>query len=334
MKVRLKDISDETGFSISTVSRVLRGDAKKNTKRVKQILKSAQKLGYPIHAQENSSPKKDVYIAIITNFNVGDFYAAFFKGFYTASVGTNFKFSLFHSEYDNESIIELISKLSVSSGLYSGFVLFMPSLKENDYKEILSETPKDTIILSAAPLVYPVFDTLTFDSYSGAFAVANHFHNRGYKELGLVMGPLHRYDALLRKNGFIDYIEHHSDMSLSWQMSGNYTLESGWEAYTEFKKLEKKPRAIFFSNDDMCLGFMEKARDDNYSFPEDIAIAGYDDLPICSYHHPSVSSVHTDYTMLGKNAINYFIERIERNNPQPSGLLSMVPVSLCIRDSS
>ena len=83
----------------------------------------------------------------------------------------------------------------------------------------------------------------------------------------------------------------------------------------------------------MCLGFLEHATKNGLDIPNDIAIAGYDDLPICEYVHPSITSVHTDYNILGNKTFNLLKEKI--NAPYDhSGILSIIPVSLSVRHSS
>lgn len=46
-------------------------------------------------------------------------------------------------------------------------------------------------------------------------------------------------------------------------------------------------------------GFLEEALKNDYCIPEDLALIGYDDMPICTRHHPTISSVHTNYESLG-----------------------------------
>ena len=188
--------------------------------------------------------------------------------------------------------------------------------------------------LSAASIFHPVMDTVSFDSYRGGLMVAKHFHERGYKDLGVVIGDTGRNESLLRKSGYTDYIQHHSDMNLIWQFEGNYTFESGQAAFEAYNRLSQKPRAIFLINDQMCLGFMEQARRAGVQIPEDVALVGYDDLPICDQHFPSISSVNTDYAQLGQNALNMINEKIRGDAIAHQGLVRVVPVSLSVRESS
>ncbi|MEM8485768.1 MAG: LacI family DNA-binding transcriptional regulator [Bacteroidota bacterium] len=336
MKPTLKDIADTTGLSVSTVSRVLRGKAKRNSQNVEMIIEAAQSLNYPIYSSSvfDAARKRNssLFVALIASTHIGEFYSSFFDGFSRAARQNNTQLTLIDAAPDVEMLIDLLHELAGKS--YDAAILFLPMLNEADYRAILAKLPRHFIVISAATIFHPVMDTVSFDSYRGGNLVAKHFHARGYKDLGVVIGDTRRNESLLRKSGYTDYIQHHSDMNLIWQFEGNYTFESGQEAYKQYSQLEQKPRAIFLINDIMCLGFMEAARRAGVKIPETVALVGYDDLPICDYHFPSISSVTTNYTQLGQNALNMIGEKIRSTGTDHQGLVSVVPVSLSIRESS
>ncbi len=83
----------------------------------------------------------------------------------------------------------------------------------------------------------------------------------------------------------------------------------------------------------MAVGFMETAKAHGVNIPQDLAIAGYDNLPQCESHHPNITSVDTNYNKLGRTAIEQMMSLFK--NPQtPDGIVSMIPVGLKVRDSS
>ncbi len=335
MRPTLKDIADRTGLSISTVSRVLRGKAKRNSDNVEAILEAAQHLNYPLYHDDVLDAvkhTKKLFVALVAFTHVGEFYSSLYHGFSRAAKDTNVEVGLFSANPNVDDLIDVLHQLASKS--YDAAVLFMPMLSEQDYHNLLAHAPRQMILISAATVFNPVLDTVSFDSYRGGHLVGKHFHDRGYKQVGVVIGNTNRNESLLRKSGFADYIEHHSDMDLIWQYEGDYSIASGKQAFGAFKQLKKKPRAVFLINDNMCLGFMEEARRNGLGIPKDMALVGYDDLPICEYHFPSISSVHTDYEQLARRAINMIKEKLNDTAPPHQGLVSMVPVSLSVKESS
>ncbi len=333
-KATLHDIAEKTGLSVSTVSRILRGESKTSSENVELTIRTAQEINYPINSRVLNgkySYKRRIQVALITSLYPDEFYSTFFFGFNEASRDSNIGLSLHVYNPEVSSLGEFITELSYNS--IDAAILFLPTLQEKDYREVLENIPSDFVILSVAPLFNPVLDTVTFDSYRGGFIVAKHFHKKDYLDVGIITGPINKNESLLRKNGFLDYINQADRMNLVWQFEGDYSLESGKLACKEFAKLTRKPRAIFFSNDYMCLGFMEQANVLGIDIPNQVAISGYDDLPICSYVHPPMTSVHTDYEILAKKAFNILFEKME-SSASHNGILSVIPVSLSERKTT
>jgi len=332
MKVTLKDIAKATNFSISTISRALRGEGRISDEHRHQILETAYEMGYKVSANKKNGPKNRLkHIAIITQFHTGEFYASFFDGFDRAAEDFNIVASLFNVSGKLETIDVLINNLK-SLG-YTAAVIFVPGLTEKMYRRILLASPVDFPIISCSNIYNPVLDTVTFDAYRGASLVAAHFLDQGIKSFGMIEGPLQKPEARFRTNGFKDYINLYEDAKLIWSFKGDYTLEAGREAYEEFKKQGAKPRAVFAANDAMAFGFMEAAREEGWSFPDDIALAGYDNLPRCLNHFPRLTSINTNYEFLARNTFENLLSRIGKPQ-QHQGIVSLVPVSLEVRQSS
>lgn len=332
MKVTLKDISEATGFSVSTISRAVRGEGRISEENRRKILASAHKLGYPLPTNGRSIPENQPpYIALITKFRTGEFYSSFFVGFSNAAVKKNVNISLFSVGHDIKRVDQLIENLR-SLG-YTAAIIFVPELKEQEYQHILHSTPSDFPIISCSNIDNSVLDTVTFDAYQGATLVARHFHDQGFKKLGIIEGPSEMPESRFRTNGFNDYITHVADEEIVWSFRGDYTLESGAKAFQSFEKKEVKPEAVFAANDAMAVGFMEAARQAGYEFPRDIALVGYDNLPVCNTHYPKITSVNTDYARLAENTLDNLLARVGKPNSH-QGIVSMVPVTLEIRESS
>lgn len=333
-KTTLKDISKFTGLSISTVSRILRGESKADSSNVKATIEAAIKLNYPInvnHLNAKYNFKTTYHIALVTTFYPGEFYSMFFDGMKEAAKLENFTVSLHDFSPENGDIVEFFN--SLISLQIDAAILFLPTLPEHDYQRLLDYIPSTFAIISVLPTLHPVLDTITFDSYGGGYLVAQHFYNRGYRQVGIINGPFNRNESLLRRNGFNDFISQNPDMHLVWSYDGNFNFEDGEKAFDNFHEQAIKPRAVFATNDEMCLGFLKRAFENGYSIPSDVAIAGYDDLPVCKYVHPTITSIHTDYKALGKKAFKILHDKINSNDNH-TGMQSIIPVSLSIRESS
>ncbi|PWN06681.1 LacI family DNA-binding transcriptional regulator [Rhodohalobacter mucosus] len=333
-KVTLKDIAEDTGLSISTVSRALSQSGKISKENERKIFESAYRLNYPLkNVHTPVELRSSINIALITWHYTGEFYASLFEGFDQSTEGTKARMNLTSVSHTSSPVPYIISELINKH--YDAAVIFLPDFVEADYLQLLESVPDNFPLLSIAPIANPVLDTVTFDNYRGGYIVAKHFEDRGYKNLGIIQGPIQQSEAMLRKNGFADYIHAAEKLDLIWQFNGDYSFEKGKEAYQDFKKLDQKPDAVFCSNDSMTLGFMHSAIRDGVHIPQDVAVAGFDDLPTCKLYTPTITSVHTPYTLLGKKSLELIFNRLEHSAERShSGYTSLIPVSLSIRESS
>jgi len=332
LKVTLKDIAEDTGYSISTISRALNGIGKTRPETRKEILKSARKLNYPLQNKMNNTfTSENLEVMLITGIEIGEFYASFFNGINNAASQEQVKLSLTSLENEVPAINEIAEKIEKDS--YNGLIINTPRFSTQQYQELKDLLPEDFPVVSNEMLDNQIFNTVGFDNYSGGNLVAKHFKEQGYQSCGIIHGPTDKSYARQRDHGFVDFIKNDPDTELVWEAEGNFSIDSGIQAFEDYQKLDNKPRAIFSSNDNMCEAFMREAMVEGYAFPEDIAIVGFDDLPMCKRHRPTISSVHTDYDLLGRISIQKMKELLA-NPEQPKSILTLLPVELKVRQSS
>lgn len=333
MKVTLQDIANATGYSISTVSRVLSGSNKISGTARTDIIAAAQRLKYPLNRiRAADKVQSDLNVALITDFHEGEFYASYFHGFAKSARTLNLRLSLLSLDNPRKEVKEYIGQ--VSDQYYDGAILFLPELTREDYDSLVSDLPDQFPIISNALIESPVIPTITFDGYGAGHIAAEHFAKQGYATVGIVKGPVHKAETRFRYMGFKDYCQaQRGKTNLTWEYLGDFSFQSGVDAFADWKKQANRPRAVFLSNDLMATGFMEAARVDNLRIPQDVAILGYDDLPMCRHSHPEISSICTDFTALGLTTLRTLKSKI-LHPEEPVGVQSLIPVSLNARASS
>ena len=327
MRTTLKQVADDTGLSIATVSRALRRNRRRYSKNEEKIYASARKLGYPFIGKLDG--EEQLTIALVSEVHQGEFYSSLFNGFYNSSKDSESDIVFVNLAKHSDDPVQHIINLSKK---YSGICLFLPNLEKIDYKRIRQGVGKYPII-SLTPMKNPTIDTVSFDSYSGGYMIAKHFEEQGYKNFGIVSGPSDAVDAVFRKNGFVDHINEKKDLNLVWEYKGDFSSESGREAFLDYKHKNISDIAIFGCNDHTCFGFMKSALESGYQIPKDFIIAGFDNLSFCDTFTPELTSVATDFDILGKRAIRT-IENMVNDSNEIIRQFSMVPVEIIIRAST
>ena len=327
MRATLKQVADDTGLSIATVSRALRRNRRRYTSNEEKIYASARKLGYPFIG--NLGDEDQLTIALVTEVHQGEFYSSLFNGFYNSSKDSESDIVFVNLAKHSDDPVQHIINLSKK---YSGICLFLPNLEKSDYKRIREGVGKYPII-SLTPMKNPTIDTVSFDSYSGGYMIAKHFEEQQYLNFGVISGPNDAVDAVFRKNGFIDHINEKNNLNLVWEFKGDFSSKSGRDAFKDFQSRKLKNIAIFGCNDHTCFGFMKSALEAGFQIPKDFIIAGYDNLSFCDTFTPELTSVATNFDILGKRAIRT-IENMVNDSNEIIRQFSMVPVEIIIRAST
>jgi LacI family transcriptional regulator len=116
-------------------------------------------------------------------------------------------------------------------------------------------------------------------------------------------------------------------------MPGDFSEAAGHRAARGILKLRTRPSAIFAANDAMAIGALSALREEGVNVPDEVAVAGFDDIPMARYVAPPLSSVHVPIAQLGERAMELLLSAIA--DPAVSAPHRVVlPTTLVIRKSS
>ena len=206
----------------------------------------------------------------------------------------------------------------------------MPGKPIEASKKIIKKIEQFPII-SLAPVDGNVVTTITFDSYEGGRLAAKLLVDAGYTRYGIITGPLVKWEANLRRNGFTDYLRK-KNYKIEWEFQGDYSFASGEKAYANIEQKKIQKMGIFSSNDQMALGFLHTALENGALIPGDFGIVGYDNMPYSKVFYPKLSTVNTNLDMLAENALNHLIGKIKNDNPNKKNLTTtLLPVEIVKR---
>ena len=120
----------------------------------------------------------------------------------------------------------------------------------------------------------------------------------------MVTGAAGTYDAAERLRGYRKAMrEAGIEVPNEWELAGDFSEASGHRAVESLLALDPRPTAIFAANDSMAIGAMSALREAGLRVPEDMAVAGFDDIPIARYTSPPLTSVHVSIAELGGRAV-------------------------------
>jgi LacI family transcriptional regulator len=173
-------------------------------------------------------------------------------------------------------------------------------------------------------------DQVITDDYHGAFLATEHLIQKGCRRIAHLHGPKGITVSQQRFKGYQDCLKNHQIPLLSeLVVHVSFSAESAVEATQAL--LEHRPDGIFGVNDEVCFGAMKVIREKNIRIPEEIAIVGFDDIPLAAFANPPLSSVSRQSRKIGEETARLFLAKVDGQLENQQ--ISLKP-KLIIRDSS
>jgi len=173
--------------------------------------------------------------------------------------------------------------------------------------------------------------TLNADNYGGAHAMARHLRACGHRDIAFIAGPKGNFDARERLKGFRDGCDGKVRTRV---LRGDFSEESGYRAGRDLAALPaaKMPDAIFAANDMMAVGCLFALTEAGLRVPDDVALAGFDDIPIARFVTPPLTTVRVRIADLGHAALEQLVARMEAPDAPPAPARTL-PCEIVIRAS-
>jgi LacI family transcriptional regulator len=217
-------------------------------------------------------------------------------------------------------------------GRVDGLILMAPDAElANAFAQRRDGTP---IVFINSPVESSDARLITIDNHGGAYRMVKHLVQQGHERIAIIRGAERNHDAGERLRGYRDALDELGvRRDPRWELHGDFTEAAGHRATRGMLKLQPRPTAVFAANDAMAIGALSALREEGIGVPDEVAVAGFDDIPIARYVSPPLSSVHVPIAQLGERAMELLLGAItEPGNRGPHRVV--LPTTLVIRKSS
>jgi LacI family transcriptional regulator len=326
--VTIKDVAREAGVSVATVSRVWNEAAFVSPETRQRVAEIASRLGYSPHGAARSLITRTTHaLGVLLPDLYGEFFSEIIRGIDHAAQAAGYHILVSSS---HESKDEIDAALRSMRGRVDGLIIMSPDLEAQRTLHTLQGS--FPVVLLNGGAQENEFDTITIENHEGARAMVRHLIARGHRRIAMIGGSQRNYDAAERRRGYESALEEGgiaNDASLV--VLGNFSEGSGHQAVKQLRDLEKRPTAIFAANDSMAIGALSALHERGLRVPEDVAVAGFDDIPLARYMNPQLSTVHVDISQLGERAAALLLSSLHEG-VRPRQQLQL-PTTLVIRSS-
>ena len=318
MAVTLKDIADQSGVSMKTVSRVLNNEPNVSPATRERVEDAATELGYrPNLAARGLATSRSFLIALLYDDVSSSYVLSLMQGATDACHAAGYHLvvePVVNRELDTPAAVaRLLRRLNVD-----GLILTPPLSDNPALLDSLDALGMRAVRL--APIdrggAHPV---ITIANAAAAREVMAHVLALGHRRIGFITGPDGHSASRERLRGYREALEAAGiafDPALV--VEGDFTWRSGRAAAKALMQLASGPTAVFACNDDMAAGVLSWMGAHGRKAPQDIAVAGFDDTPLSRIVHPPLTTVGQDVRAMGALAADILMD----DDPKTSGARS------------
>ena len=320
MTVTIKDVARAANVSVASVSRALNGHSSVTEDTRKLVLETARALRYMPHSGARSlSTNRTDTIGVVLPDLYGEFFSELIRGIDVAarSRGLHLLVSSSHGDAG-----EAAAALRSMSGRVDGVIIMSPYV---DASFVSDNVPGTLPVVLLNTHDAHGYSSLAVDNYGGAAAMVQHLVELGHRRIMMIAGPANNFEAEERLRGFRETMTRLLPAFDPREVSvirGAFTEESGYRAGQQMQALKRLPDAVFAANDMMAIGCLFALNEAGVQVPRDLALVGFDDIPMARFISPPLTTVRVRMTDIGSRALEGLAFQID--NPEGTRTLNQV----------
>lgn len=328
-RVTIADVAKEAQVSKQTVSRVLndKDDVSAETReRIKDII---QRLGYrPNSIARNLAFSRSVYIGLIfPNVDI-PLFVDIIRGVEHVANQNDYHILLKESGDDGAKEQQVLTALE--DFRVDGVIMVGPLMEKDALVARLSGFEAVALINFTHVDALPDHVTaINVDSYTAMSRLAEHLVQKGRRHFAYLNGPV-SYPAVARKQAIVDILKRHG-LQLIEEMRGHYTPKFGYEATHALLSRSPEIDTILCFEDEMAIGALKACFELGRRVPDDVAVAGSQDIPFAPYTIPPLTTISVPRFEMGVAAAESVFDRL--NDKPVENVISIQP-EIIFREST
>jgi LacI family transcriptional regulator len=328
--VTIREVASAAGVSVATVSRVVNGTAVVRDDTRRRVEEEVARLGYaPNAAARSLITSRTSTVGVVLPDIWGEYFSEVIRGIDLSARQAGYHVLVSSSHSD---VAETREVLRAMHGRVDGVVVMSPTASPRSLEGCLPAS-LPVVLLNAAP-GGSNRPALNVDNRGGARAMVAHLLGLGHRRLALVHGPDSNFDAAERRRGCRDALRASGlPADSAVEIAGDFGEESGEAAGEAIVRLSPRPTAVFAANDSMAIGVLLALGRSGVRVPGDVAVAGFDDIPIARFASPPLSTVRHDIRKLGERALARLLLEIAGDGTSQTAR-EVLPFTLVLREST
>lgn len=283
----LRHVAELAGVSVATASRVMSGSSHPVSEKTREkVLEAAQKLSFqPNRLARALVTARSHTVGVIVHDISDPYFGEIVKGLEDGIHADDYRLFIASSERDPDKELNYVRAFVAHQ--VDAMVFAASSLIDNDYAETLRDlagrfTARGGVVVVLSDHVLNGAKVL-FDNRQAVREMVSYLFERGHRRIGYLTGPEDLEVSRVRLDGFTSAAEELGlDHGPDHIADGHFTAKGGGEAMGELLG-RVDPTAVLAANDLMAIGAMRHLLASGIRVPDDISVAGLDDIPIAEY---------------------------------------------------
>ena len=330
----LSDVARQAAVSLTTASRALDPDNSHpvSDRTRARVQAAATRLAYMPNPMARALRTRRVpTIAIVVHDVTDPYFAEIVRGATAAASARGFLTVVCSSDRDPMTELRYVEMLSLSR--VSGVIFAGGGLDEEHYRRRMGGYARSIAhyggaIVALAPRSER-WPAEMPDNRAGARLVTQHLLTLGHVRIAMISGPETLRTSREREHGYLEAMQAAGAESVL--MRADFTTAGG-AAATARLLANGSPTAVFVASDTMALGALAELRRQGLGVPDDVSVAGFDDIPGLEFIHPKLTTVHVPMAELGAAGVHRLMRHLDGDDK--STTIRLHPVELMVREST
>lgn len=333
-KITIKEIAQIAKVSPSTVSMVINNKPGVAVETRAHVLRIVEAFNFTPNLVARSLVKqRSSAVAMLVTTIQNVIYPIIVAGAESVFEECGYALSIFSTH--EEKNLESKEIETIRARGFDG-VLHAAALLDNQNSEILANSGTPTVwVLRRYPRIANA-DYVILDDRKAGYLIMEHLIRLGHKRIGVIRGPDNTFSGQERFEGVIAAMrDYRVGISADFIRQGDYLRQSGYHAARSFTAMGPgdRPTAICAANDHMAIGAFDALLEAQLKVPEDIALAGTDNVEASSFRAMEITTVKAHRREMGRLGATRLVDKMEKRRGFRRSFQVVLEPELVIRRS-
>ena len=334
--MNIKVVANRAGVSTATVSRTINGSDKVSPATAERVRQAIADLNfYPdTNARALGSGRSNLYGLIISDIT-NPFFPELVKAFEDIAVEHGQEILIANTNYDPHIMEQCVIRMLQRK--VDGLAI-MTSEMDDRLLQVINRRDIPLVSLDTSSPA-PGWGSVRLDYAAGIHAGVEHLAGLGHRRIGFVSGPMRLNSARVRLQAFLDAMEERGyPVAEGTIQEGDHRVDGGRDAMRRLLEATAggpRPSAVMGSNDLTAIGMLGAIHQAGLRVPDDLSVIGYDDIQLCQYTQPALTTLRLSRTEIATAAFrSLFKARRVPGAPSTDGEDHIIQPTLTLREST